>query len=621
MRVALVILSVLLAASVRAQPNVVLVTVDDLSTAVGFLSEEPGNPLQTLYPDPEARARVRAVLTPHLDRLADEGVPFASAHATSSVCAPSRASLMTGVRPHVSGFYGGSHIRDNDALAAVATLPEYLRAHGTYTAGVGKVFHGPMVRLGEDGTISRDDPDALRSWDLWINRRVSPGIATDWSPWSPGEDFFRFGTNDEPLEAQADARNAAVVAEALRTGRGTLFDEALGVPRTLALPSDRPFFLAVGLYRPHVPWAVPESLLGLFDPDDLALTDSLREVFFRDTDDLAPEARRRLYREGETLVDGHAKLLYEHGESLDPAHGAVRAWKAAVLHYLAGIAQADRVIGMLLDALEAGPYAEDTVVIVVGDHGYHLGEKAWFGKTTLWELSTATPLIVRPTEAVVAPGQLRRQPVSLADLFPTVLGLTGTPALPGLGGVDLAPLLADPTAPPISTALTQMGLDDHTLRTDRFRYVRFNEDPTEAELYDVQADPEERRNVIADPAYASAKAEMEARLADALAQRDLPPPSPVRSEPSPASVALSLGPAQPNPSRGSVALRLMLPDRARVRWEAVDALGRVVWREALGERPPGETWLRWNGAASGVYTVRVFADGEVVGVRRVAVAR
>ena len=607
-----------LAAEVRAQdarPNVLMIAVDDLNTAVGFLSEEPGNPLQTLYPDPEARARVRAVLTPNLDRLAGSGVPFAQAYTAATICAPSRAALMTGVRPHVSRYYGGGPFRENDVLGAVATLPEYLRAHGYYAAGVGKVYHNARADLAPDGSVAIDWPDAARSWDVWVNRPTSPAVPTVWSPWSPGEDRFRFGTNGEPMSAQTDYRNAALIAQALRTGEGSLLDAVLGVTRTVSLPDDRPFFLAAGLYRPHLPWAVPQELLDLFDPDDLALTDSLREAHFRDTDDLSPGGRSKVHREGDALVDGRAKLLYEHGERVagETGGGAVTAWTEAVRHYLAGVAHADRVVGSLLDALAEGPYARNTIVVLWGDHGWHLGEKSWFGKTTLWEESASTVLLIRPPGAVAAPGALRRQPVSLVDVFPTLVALTGVPTLAGLGGADLAPLLADPDAAPVSTALTQIGLRDHTLRTERFRYIRFGRDAEDAELYDSVLDPEERVNVIADPAYAGARTQMEARLNDALAEQPIPTSAPPLPEPPPVPEALGLSLA-PNPARGHTSLTLRLAGRAHARVTLHDALGRRVAVLFSERREAGTIALEipTGALAPGTYVVRARSGGAVV---------
>lgn len=533
-RVALVLL--LLAPALRAQPaapNVLFVSIDDLNTAVGFLSEEPGNPLQMLYPDAAVRAQVRSVLTPNLDRLAAEGVPFANAHASSAVCAPSRAALMTGVRTSTSGFYGGTWFRFNETLANVATLPEYLRANGYYTAGVGKVYHGNQVYLDTEGNITADFPDAQRSWTQWMNRDIGRAGGTNWSPWSPGVDRLEFGASRRPFAEQNDWLNGDLIARLLETGSASAYDIAYEETRTLTLPADTPFFLAVGLYRPHVPLVVAQEFINLFDPDDMALTDALRAQLLADTEDLSAEGKSQLYIEDGAITDGWTKYLFDHGASLDPVDGPVTAWKELVRHYLASVAQSDRILGRLLDALDASRYADNTIVVVWGDHGWHLGEKAWFGKTMLWDESTRTPLIIRlPSGATFTPGQLRRQPVSLVDVYPTLATLAGLPVPSHAEGADLGPLLATPEAAGVSTALTTMGLDDHAILSPAFRYIRFNDDLGEEELYDTVADPDEHTNLASDPGHA----------ADLLTMRDaldaaLVPPAPPEN-----AVTISGGP-------------------------------------------------------------------------------
>ena len=240
-------------ASAQERPNVVLVTVDDLNTALGFLSEEPGNPLQALFPDPATRERIRAVLTPNLDRLAASGVPFTNAHANTPICAPSRAALLTGVRPHTSSYdeNGDGHFRDSEMLDAVETLPEYFRANGYYTAGMGKVFHEWRVELDGSGDIGFDGPDVRRSWDQWVNRSIGTSGRVTWNPWSAGGTFLRMGTTNGTVEEMPDMENAVALAQMLRTGSVTVMDEVYDESRTLEPGEDQPFFVALGLYRPH----------------------------------------------------------------------------------------------------------------------------------------------------------------------------------------------------------------------------------------------------------------------------------------------------------------------------------------------------------------------------------
>ncbi|MEM1056989.1 MAG: sulfatase [Bacteroidota bacterium] len=619
---ALTLLLLALAVAPRAQqPNVVLITVDDLNTAVGYLSEEPGNPLQTLFPDPEMRARMRAVLTPNLDRLAAEGVPFTNAYTASPICAPSRASFMTGVRPHTSNYNdnGDGHFRDNEVLGSVSTLPEYLKANGYYTAGVGKIFHKWSVDLNADGEIVLDGPDSQRSWDVWVNRSVGTNGSVTPGPWSTEDALLRMGVTDAPFEGFPDVVNSDFIAEVLRTGTATIEDRVYEVDVTVSPPDGQPFFLALGIYRPHTPLYVSQDLLDLFPSDSLeALTDALRTEYFDDTADLSEGGMQDVFRVGDEITGGPAFALYEQAEAIDPVNGPVLAWRDAVRYYLAAVALADRAIGRVLDALDEGPYADNTVVVLLGDHGWHLGEKTWFGKTTLWEESASTPFIIRAPGAV-SPGVVRRQPVSLMDLYPTVVGLAGLPVPEHVEGEDLAPLLAAVDAEPISVAITSMNRLDHTLRTPRFRLVNFDFPSRRSlELYDVVGDPEERINLIDDPAYR--------RMRDSLYQvldfrlRGTPPID--TNGPPPPIPGLELRDPRPNPSLTGVTLDLVLPIRATVRWEVVDALGRRVWHERLGTQPPGTLELRWQGrAAPGIYTARVTVNGTPVGARRLVLTR
>lgn len=616
----LLALLALLAGAARAQPtehpNVLFVVVDDLNTAVGFLSEEPGNVLRTVYPDPAIRASVRERLSPNLDALAASGVGFANAYATSPRCAPSRGALLTGIRQHVSQFDGEGPFRTNPVLAEATTLPQYLRRHGYFTAGVGKIFSNPMAEYDEEGALLTDWPDTQRSWDVWINREVGTDAPVVYSPWSPPNGRFRFGANSLGVTGQQGYLNASVMADVLRTGTGSLLDEALGVTQTVTLPDDQPFFLGVGLYRPHLPWIVPNDLVELFPTEEMALTEDLRQAFFDDTDDLSPGGMETVYRVGDEIVTGRAKQLYDWGASIDPENGPVEAWKEAVRYYLACVALADRIVGHLLDSLAEGPYANNTAVVLWGDHGFHLGEKTWYGKTTLWEESAQTPLVIRTPENG-APGVLRRQPVSLADVFPTLIGIAGVPELDGLGGVDLAALLVNPGATSSSTALTQMGADHHTLRTETYRYIRYSGDSENAELYHVAIDPAEHTNLIDDPAYASARLDMEARLDAALAVTatptafELPPPRD-------ATVLLT---SVPNPARDRSAVHYRLAARAEVTLGVFDALGRLVAALPQGLREEGEHLARLDTASwpTGTYTLRLTAGAGVATERLVVV--
>ena len=530
---AILLSALCLAAAARAQtspPNVLFLSVDDLNTAVGFLSEEPGNPLQMLYPDPSVRAEVRAVLTPNLDRLAAEGIAFSNAHTSSAICAPSRAALMSGVRTSTSEFIGGEWFRENEVLAPLPMLPEHFKANGYFTAGMGKIYHRHVVEVGADGELLADMPDTQRSWTQWLNRHIGRKGRTTWSPWSPGEDYLRFGSSVSPVMDQHDGRNGEIVATLLETGTVTAEDVSYREPRTITLPEGAPFFLALGLYRPHVPLVAAEEMLALFDPDDIAFSDSLWNALLADAADVSDAAKARIYYEDGAITDGWTRQLLDHALAIDSVSGPTTAWKEFVRHYLASVAQSDRIVGRVLDALDAGPYADNTIVVVWGDHGWQFGEKMWFGKEMLWDESTRTPLLFRLPGAQTAPGDLRRQPVSLVDVYPTLAALAGLPVPSHLEGEDLAPLFADPAAPAVSTPLTSMGRDDHALVTPSFRYIRMDNSLAEEELYDVRVDPEERVNLVADPAYAADLESLRATMNALLGSAPPPPPPPTPTD-------------------------------------------------------------------------------------------
>jgi arylsulfatase A-like enzyme len=258
-----------------------------------------------------------------------------------------------------------------------------------------------------------------------------------------------------------------VAAEPEQLGDGKV---AAWIAAALAAPARRPFFAAAGFYRPHTPWIAPEVNYARFPLEKIELPPNVR-----------PE---RGAREG------------------------VRA-------YLACTSFADDMVGRVLDALDASPRARETIVILCSDNGFHLGEKGLWAKSTLWEESTRVPLIV--VAPGVAPGTRCARPVSLIDLLPTVLELCGAPPVAGLDGQSLVPLLRDPERTSGRPALTTLGPGEHTLRSERWRYVRHADGSDE--LYDHASDPDEERDVSDAPENAAVKAE----LARWLPASDAPP--------------------------------------------------------------------------------------------------
>jgi len=268
---------------------------------------------------------------------------------------------------------------------------------------------------------------------------------------------------------------------------------------------EKPFFLAYGTTKPHLPWYVPEEYFELHPLQGVVLPITTEN----DLDDVPPFGRRL------------ANEVYDPSSGKDHAakggdhRNIVRndQWRAAVQGYLAAVSFADAQVGRVLDALATSPYASNTLVVLWGDHGWHLGEKQHWRKHALWEVSTRTPLVIsRPGQT--GPGRLCDRPVSLVDLYPTLLELAGLPPKEGLDGQSIVPLLDDPERPWPRPVLMTFGYKNHAVRSERWRYIRYH-DGTE-ELYDHQNDPGEWTNLAADIEHQSTIA----RLREALPKSD-----------------------------------------------------------------------------------------------------
>ena len=350
-----------LAPAHAARPNVLFLSVDDMNDWVGALGYAPAR-------------------TPNIDRLAARGALFANAHAPSPKCNPSRTAILSGLRPSTSGIYGnGEWWKPN--LPKVVMLPRYFKDNGYYAAGGGKVFHH---------TPGFNPPD---SWDEYFDLQDDLKSAGFLVPYRRPNHLTSFDWG--PLD-RAD----------MEMGDGATVRWA---EEFLARKHERPFFLAVGLFQPHLPFYAPRAQYDAVGPDEAPVPPDKPG----DLDDVPPAGRRMA-----AFRTNDLELILEHGDLDD----VVRAYTACIRH-------ADALIGRLLDALDAGAYAQNTIVVFWSDHGYHFGEKHHFAKNTLWERSSRVPL------AIVAPGVTRPQtvstrPVSLLNLYPTLLDLCG-PAAPG----------------------------------------------------------------------------------------------------------------------------------------------------------------------------------------------
>lgn len=505
-------------ASGHQPPNVLLIAVDDLKTIGTLYAEEDGSFLKHIYPDQKTRYEVVQRMTPNIQRLADRGVRFMDAYCAAPACNPSRAALMTGIRPVTSGLTtnaGGVFFRDYEydgkkPLADAVTLPELLKANGWYTGATGKIFHNGSSFAKSDGN---------RSWTAWTNVRGDAGKKKRASFSPQSLDWGREGDELATFEALNDVRKADFIAKVLRDGKATDGANKFEL-------ADRPFFLACGIFRPHLPFYATQDLLNLFPTDEMTVRRELLTYFLNDAGDLPEQA----YGWCGLGVDanGHPKIgkdrfvdILNQGKSIGGKEGDLAGWKQMLQHYFASCTIADRAIGKLLDGLDAGPHRNNTMIILWSDHGYHLGEKLHETKFTLWDAGANVNLIISDPRHPKQAGKRCDQPVSLIDLFPTVANMAGVETMPDqlILGEDLEPLLANPTharKEPVLT--TYRTVKNHMLRTKRFKLIRYDDDNASVELYDMQVDPEEHHNLAASPSHESTLAELIEMLDAELAE-------------------------------------------------------------------------------------------------------
>ncbi len=429
-------------------PNVLFIAVDDLRDWVGHLNGHPN------------------AKTPNIDRLAKHGVSFTRAYCSAPLCNPSRISLLTGVAPYNSGVYGnGEKLRQK--LPDAVTLMQHFRASGYSVRGAGKIFHG----------TSAYDTD---SWDIFFKssgskkhpaKRDSSLPKSAWVPWG-----VLACSDDEML----DGINANWIITELKK------------------PQEKPFFLAYGLTKPHLTWSVPQKYFDLHPLDGIKLP----QVTKGDLDDI-PAFGKKLARE---VYDPSGER--DFAVKPDGDHANVisnKQWGKAVQAYLATISFADAQIGRVLDALDRSGHTDNTIVVLWGDHGWHLGEKDHWRKHALWDVSTRTPLIFSAPRGV-AKDKLCQRPVSLIDIYPTLIDLCGLPKRIGLDGQSLKSLLENPERKWDRPVVITYGLNNHAVQTERWRYIRYRDGGQE--LYDHERDPNEWTNLASISKYSPQKTKL-----------------------------------------------------------------------------------------------------------------
>ncbi len=438
------------------RPNVLLIVSDDLNDWLGCMSREGrGHP---------------QVRTPNLDRLARRGVLFTNAHCQSPLCNPSRTSFLTGLRPSTTGIYAlQPWFRTVDRFRQHVSLPQHFQRNGYRTLTTGKIWHDGYPR-------ERTDGEEFSTWGYAGNFGPSPARKFVQTP--DKNPLVDWGTYPERDEDQSDAKVADWSVQQLRQ------------------PSTDPWFLSIGFRRPHVPCYAGQRWMDLYPEASLKLP-----PYRRDDRDDTPRFSWYL----------HWKLPEPRQAWLE----RTSQWKPLVRAYLASISFMDSQVGRVMDALEQSGQADRTVVVFTSDHGWHLGEKGITGKNSLWDRSTRVPLLIAGPG--IAKGRRCDRPAELLDIYPTLAQLCGLPQPKGLDGHSLAPQLRDPGAARKWPAITTHGPGNHTVRTERWRYIRYADGSEE--LYDMRRDPNEWTNLARDMGQAERKRE----LARWIPTADAPP--------------------------------------------------------------------------------------------------
>jgi len=457
--------------SVAQQPrmNVLFIAVDDLRPQLGC------------YGDP-------TVKSPCIDRLARNGLVFNRAYCQQAVCSPSRTSLLTGLRPDTTRIYDlNTHFRKT--VPNAVTLPEHFKNHGYHTQGLGKIYHADL-----------NDP---QSWSVpyWMPKAGFPIYATE-------ENLLLVKMKTKQMRIKGEPRTDEILEEDPKThatlkikrrqralGRaweiaevpdnalpdGKIADQAIEVMGTL---KDKPFFLAVGFLKPHLPFVAPKKYYDLYPPETIKLASNPNPP--ADAPDLA-------------MSDWGELRQYEGIPKKGPLPEETA--RQLIRGYYAAASYTDAQIGRVLEELDRLGLRERTLVVLWGDHGWQLGEHGLWCKHTNFEEATRSLLILSAPGRPKATGVHTDALVEFVDIYPTLSELCGLPPAAGLEGFSMAPLLDDPNRPWKKAAFSQfprrktMG---HSVRTDRFRYTEWaapGEDPVGIELYDHQVDPGENKNI------------------------------------------------------------------------------------------------------------------------------
>lgn len=422
------------------QPNILFIAIDDMNDWTGFL----GGHSQTI--------------TPNLDELADKGVNFTNAHTSAPGCSPSRNSLLYGVQPFNSGLYPFyEHDVHGELMEKYTSLPRLMKENGYNTFGAGKIHHG-------DKRDSREWTDYFQKTSFKKVFRKGEGYVKG------GDSKYSFRPTLNPDEEHVDFQVASYGVQKLQEKH------------------KKPFFLAVGIVKPHLPFDAPARFFDAL-PENI----SAPEILDNDSDDI-PKVGKSLQKRGE----------YNHYKSKG-------VWKDVRKAYLACISWADFNIGRVIDALENSEYADNTVVVVWSDHGFHLGEKQTFKKFTLWEEATRVPFIIYDTRnKKVTQGRSYEEAVSLINVYKTIADYTHVKTPAYVDGESLKPIVENQAKKLEKPTITTWGRGNYSVRTKQYRYIRYFDGGEE--LYNHEIDSNEWKNLAKQEDYATVKSELKGYL-------------------------------------------------------------------------------------------------------------
>lgn len=447
-------------------PNVIFISIDDLNDWAGKLNIHS------------------QAITPNMDYLFNQGVLFTNAHCSQAVCTASRNSLLSGIHPTTSGWYSStSAMRKtyDQVMGDHKMLPQYFKDNGYKTLAVGKVFHGGV----SDYKNKTQD-----FWDITAPNYKVPKDLKDRGDGYGGTKFYPFPQKGSQIinhygKEYSNGHSLCYGAlEREDMPGGKMFDELITewAVDQLQKEHQKPFFMAVGFVRPHVPYTAPKHFFDLYDLNKIKLPE-IPENEFSDIPIM-----------GKSIAFGTIK----NGDHNAVVNLSNTYWKELIYGYLACISFVDNELGKIIQALENSKYANNTLIVLWSDHGQHLGEKRHWRKQALWEESTHVPLYFK------LPGNQQQkancnQVVSLLDIYPTLVDICGLPEAPKLEGNSILPLIKNPNLEWNKPVLSTWYYKNHAIRSQNWRYIQYRDGSEE--LYDHKIDPGEHTNLANDPKY------------------------------------------------------------------------------------------------------------------------